>query len=227
MQMSVIDADRVTLAIEQAEARTSGEILCVLDRDRHVYYEWILALAALGAFVIPFLATLAGVGPSALLELFGAADWLTREEGLSEIRLVEAYAATQLLLFLLLAFLVARTPLAQRHAPLSMRRERVHELALKQFLAQGIHLTQARTGVLIFVSLHDHVAEIVADEGIYAKVSPDVWAEADAALLAEAARGDLGAGFVRAVGIVGDILAEHFPPPGINTDELPNRLIEL
>ena len=227
MRLSDTDTDRVSAAIQEAEARTSGEILCVLDRERHVYREWILALAALAAFALPFLSSLAGFGPSALLDLLGAGDWISAREGRSELRLIEAYAAVQLFLFLALAFLLAQTPLAQRWAPLSMRRERVHELALKQFLAHGIHQTTARTGVLIFVSLHDHVAEIVADEGIYAKVSPEVWAEPDAALLEEARRGDLANGFVRAVAMVGDILASHFPPADGNPDELPNRLIEL
>jgi putative membrane protein len=227
MRVEEADFARVSAAIELAEAQTSGEIMCVLDRDRHVYRGWVLGLAALSAFLFPFLATMAGFGPAEVLALFGAQDWLSGEEGISERRLIETYAAVQLGLFLILVFLIQRTPLAQRYAPLWMRRERVHELALKQFLAHGIHLTEARTGVLIFVSLHDHMTEIVADEGIYAKVSSDVWREADAALLEGLARGDVAGGFKAAIDRVGSVLAEHFPPAESNRDELPNRLIAL
>lgn len=227
MRVEEADFARVSAAIERAEAQTSGEIMCVLDRDRHVYRGWILGLAALLAFLLPFLATMAGFGPSRLLGLFGAQDWLSGEEGISQRRAIETYAAVQLGLFLILAFLLQKSPLAQRHAPLWMRRERVHELALKQFLAHGIHLTEARTGVLIFVSLHDHMTEIVADEGIYAKVSPDVWRQADAALLEGLARGDVAGGFEAAIGRVGRVLAENFPPGERDRDELPNRLIAL
>ena len=43
--------------------------------------------------------------------------------------------------------------------------------------------THGRTGILIYVSLAEHRAEIVADAAIAGKVSPEVWGEAMAALL--------------------------------------------
>jgi len=49
-----------------------------------------------------------------------------------------------------------------------------HAEAMHQFLAQGIHLTERRTGVLIFASVAERYAEIVADNGINAKVQPEV-----------------------------------------------------
>ncbi len=221
-----IDQDRIAEAIAAAEARTSGEIVCVLDRDRHLYLEWVLALAAVLAFLLPFLATLAGFGPTAWRDLLFPA-WHAPGETLPDIATIELYAAAQVLVFLLAFLLLRHSPFAQRLAPEPLRRARVHELALKQFLARGIHTTAERTGVLVFVSLPDHMTEIIADEGIYARVAPGIWGEADAALLEELARGDLTTGFVRAIGIVADILAEHFPPVERNRDELPNRLIEL
>ena len=39
---------------------------------------------------------------------------------------------------------------------------------MKQFLSRNIHVTTARTGVLLFVSLAERYAEIVADSGINA-----------------------------------------------------------
>lgn len=217
---------RVAAAIAAAESQTSGEILCVLETDRHIYWEWVLGLAALLAFLLPFLAALAGLGPTLLLDAL-ASGWRPAEGDWPPLAVVEAYAATQLLLFLLLAALLSRTALAQRLAPLPIRRARVHEMALKQFLAHGIHLTEQRTGVLIFVSLADRVAEVVADAGIYAKVSPEVWAEADAELIRQLSAGDIAGGFEAAIARVGAVLAEHFPPSARNRDELPNRLIEL
>ncbi|MFQ3666103.1 MAG: hypothetical protein SNJ79_08770, partial [Sphingomonadaceae bacterium] len=199
----------------------------ISDRDRHVYLEWVLGLAALIAFLLPFVLTLLGVGPTAWREALWPTAWRVDDASLAELHAIEAYAAAQLLFFGVSALILRRTPLAQRWAPLSLRRARVHELALKQFLARGIHLTDARTGVLIYVSAEDHVAEIVADEGIYAKVDPDIWADADAALLKHLRTGDTTAGFEEAIGIVGEVLARHFPPSATNRDELPNRVIEL
>jgi hypothetical protein len=48
-----------------------------------------------------------------------------------------------------------------------------HAEAMHQFLAHGIHLTEHRTGVLIFASVAERYAEIVADSGINAKVQPE------------------------------------------------------
>jgi putative membrane protein len=224
--MEVSDADhaRIALAISDAEARTSGEIACVLDRERHAYLEWVFGLAALFAFGVPFLLVLVGAGPTAWRDLV-APSW--SDSPLSERHLVELYVAAQVLIFILAALLLWRSPFAQRYAPEGLRRDRVHELALKQFLARGIHLTAGRTGVLIYASLRDRMTEIVADEGIYSKVDPGAWGEADAALLAGLARGDAAAGFEAAIAAVGGLLAQHFPPRADNVDELPNRLIEL
>jgi uncharacterized membrane protein len=40
--------------------------------------------------------------------------------------------------------------------------------------AEGIHLTEHRTGVLIFASVAERYVEIVADSAINARVTPDV-----------------------------------------------------
>ncbi|WP_448586455.1 TPM domain-containing protein [Thermaurantiacus sp.] len=224
MQVSPAEHDRIAKAIAAAEARTSGEVACVLDRERYVYLEWVFGLAALIAFALPFLLALAGFGPTAWRNL-AAPSW--SGAALAERHIIELYVAAQVLIFILAAVLLWNSPLAQRLAPSGLRRARVHELALRQFLARGIHLTTGRTGVLIYASLHDRMTEIVADEGIYAKVDPEVWAEADAALLSGLARGDIAAGFEAAIARVGEVLAQHFPPAPRNPDELPNRLIEL
>ena len=84
--------------------------------------------------------------------------------------------------------------------------------AIEQFLAHGLQMTEARTGALIFVSLAERHAEIVADAGIAAKVPQAVWEEAIAALVGEIRTGRLGEGLVAAVGQVGAVLAAHFPP---------------
>ena len=67
-----------------------------------------------------------------------------------------------------------------------MQHERAHTTALRQFAAQGLHKTAHRTGVLIFASQAERYAEIIADDGISAKVSQDVWHGAIAALLEDA-----------------------------------------
>ncbi len=97
----------------------------------------------------------------------------------------------------------------------------------RQFLAHNIHLTQARTGVLIFVSLAERYAEIVADSGIDDRVDQSVWDSAVRGLTQSAADGRLVDGFIQAIGTVVSVLAEHFPVSPGDTDELENRLVEI
>ena len=84
----------------------------------------------------------------------------------------------------------------------------------EQFLAKNLHLTRERTGVLIFVSLGERMAELIADEGIADHVDQHVWDKAMAALTEGMKRGDPEAGFAAAVGLCGDVLAEMVGRPG-------------
>ncbi len=215
------DQARIAAAIAQAEARTSGEIVCTLSLERHRYAEWLLALAAVLAFTIPTLATFAGFGPTAWAATLGV--WQTAP--LTDIETVELFVLAQAVTLLVATLVLWWSPFAQRWAPTSLRQERVHEVALKQFLARGIHLTKARTGVLIHVSAEDHIVEVVADEAIYKQVSPDHWAQTVEALLTGLKRNDPAQGFTDAIALAGQVLATHFPPTTENPDELPNRLL--
>jgi hypothetical protein len=62
--------------------------------------------------------------------------------------------------------------------PDSIKRRRAGRLAHEQFFEQRLHLTRARTGVLIFVSVAEHYVEIIADQGFNALVPPGTWDKA-------------------------------------------------
>ena len=53
--------------------------------------------------------------------------------------------------------------------------------------------------MLIFASVAERYAEIVADRGIYAKVTPQVWDQAVAALIAGISQGRIADGFIAAI----------------------------
>ena len=112
------DEARIAAAIEAAEAHSSGEIVCTLSTERHRYVEWVLALAALIAFLLPVLLTLAGYGPSFWAAAFG----LWREHQLSDWQTVEIFALMQVVTLALATLALWWSPLAQRYAPLSIRR---------------------------------------------------------------------------------------------------------
>ena len=111
--------------------------------------------------------------------------------------------------------------------PRRAKHERAHAEAMRQFFAQGLDKTTQRTGVLIFASTAERYAEIIADAGINEKVTPQVWNEAVAELIAAIKAGRPADGFVAAIERCGGVLAAHFPPGALQRDELPDKLLEI
>jgi putative membrane protein len=77
--------------------------------------------------------------------------------------------------------------------------------------------------VLIFVSLAERYARILADEGIAQKVHGADWQAAVDALVSHMREGRVAAGFTAAVERCAEVAAVHAPPDG-SANELPNRL---
>ena len=225
--MAFSDADRSAIAdaIAAAELRTTGEIVCVVNERGHRYPTTGLTVAALLAFAVPLAAVWAGLDLTALTPW---RQWDTGDRSADIAGAIEAYAVIQIAVFAAVAALTIWTGLGAALTPRGLKRDRVHAEALSQFRARGLGRTRARTGVLIYVATADRMAEVVADEGIYAKVDPEHWGATVAALVAGLKAGDPARGFVDAVALAGAVLAEHFPPDlADNPNELPDRLIEL
>ena len=108
-----------------------------------------------------------------------------------------------------------------------VRHQRVRARALTLFKAAADKRTSGRTGILIYLSMREHRAEIVADDAIAMRVDPSVWGDAMAAMLAHLRAGHLAEGMADAVGKVGAILAQHLPVPSGDINELPDRVIEV
>jgi putative membrane protein len=201
--ISDADKTRIAEAIRQAEAATSGEIFCVIARRSSDYRLVPLAWAALIALLAPL--------PLIYLTLWPA----------SVIYII------QLVAFAAAAFGLSRPSIRFRLVPRRAKHDRAHAEALRQFLAHGLHRTEHRTGVLIFASTAERYAEIVADGTINARVTPQVWDDAIAALTDGIKHGHAGDGFVAAIAQCGAVLAAHFPPGVLQKNELPDKLVEL
>lgn len=220
VRFSADDEARINAAIAAAERTTAGEIFCIMARRTSTYAETPIAYAAFFSLLAPL-----GVVALGLEPWNWASGWnvlAPRPE-----QAVFAYALLQAAVFLATLAVTAWRPVRLRLAPFPLKRARVHKVALQQFLAKGLHQTTGRTGVLILAAAEERHAEIIADEGIYAKVSPEVWADALTALIAGMKRGEAADGFVEAVGLCGEILAEHFPPSLENPNELPDTVMVI
>lgn len=201
--ISQAEKARIIEAITVAEAKTAGEIFCVIAHASSGYSLVPIAWAALVALAAPTPLIYLTTWPAGLIYL------------------------VQLAAFVVTAAVFSLPAIRFRVVPNQAMRERAHVEAMRQFLAQGMHLTEHRTGVLVFVSVAEHYAEIVADSGINAKVAPAVWQDAVDAAVAAIREGRIGDGLVAAVERCGAVLAEHFPPGAINRDEVPNKVVEM
>ncbi|MGH7028433.1 TPM domain-containing protein [Brevundimonas sp.] len=231
MQFTSEDHAQVAAAIARAEENTSGEIFCVVARQVSSYRDVSLAWAAAAALLLPLGLIPLGFGAHWLPGLPGlGGDWQAAHVAARDVQIgqaLAAYALIQAAVFLGV-FLLTLIPTVRRWVtPAPLKRTRVRRAALQQFLAHGLHLTEARTGVLIFAALADHQVEVIADHGIHACVSPEVWADAVAALTADLRRDRLVEGLEQAIALCGAVLAEQFPPRPADANEVPDRLVVI
>jgi putative membrane protein len=116
----------------------------------------------------------------------------------------------QLALFAVLIGALAFAPVRAALASRERRRSACYRAALVQFTRLGLAHTPERNGVLLYVSLTERYARIVADGGL--KIPQEEWRAAIAELTAALRAGDAKAALVAAAGRMGDLLAEDFPP---------------
>lgn len=213
VNIDAMDRKRIADTIAEAESRTSGEIVAVVTAASDSYQFIAFLWAAVAALIVP-------------LPLMLTSHWTGPETAASSVSLVEVYLL-QLATFAIVAAILLLTPLRIRVVPGRVKRARAHRNAVEQFLAQNLHTTRGRTGVLLFVSIAERHAEVIADEGIYAKVPAEVWDDVVHVLVDNIKAGAPVEGFLQAIRLSGALLAEHFPPAKHECDELPNHLIVL
>lgn len=221
--LSETDRARIEAAIKTAETGTRGEIYCVVAGESSDYREVPIAWGAIAALLAPAVLLAAGVhvtAPDDFGQSWSAAQLSSAAESAARVALSGAILL-QGVLFVVVAILVALPPIRRILTPRGLKRERVRRRAHEQFLAKNLQATRERTGVLIYVSASEHMAELIADEGIAQKVDAGAWEGAMQRLIAGFKAGKPADGFEDAIGICGGILAEHFPP---RADGNPNEL---
>jgi putative membrane protein len=213
----------VSEAVAAAEAKTSGEIVTVLAERSDGYTDvallWAIgaaftAMSVFAAFPQPFLdAWDAGFGG-------WGHQWSTGE-------LASMVIALGLIKFAAVMLVQQWEPLKFWLIPAPTKTIRVHNQAVRQFKVGADRRTTGRTGVMIYLSMREHRAEIVADASIAAIVPAEVWGEAMGDMLSHIRKGAIAEGLAAGIRDVGFVLAEHFPRGENDVNELPDRLIEV
>lgn len=220
--MTAEDHKRVSEAIAKAELLSDGEIIAVTTDQSDKYHDVALHFAVLATFL--WLGAVS-IWPTLLSEpynwLFNSWDEPSMQ---GQLTLLLGIA---LALFLGVLGLMRYMPLRLALTPGSTKTRRVRRRAIDIYKAGAERRTIGRTGILIYLSMGEHRAEIVHDDAISEVVEPDTWAEAMIALLGPVKEGRVVDGICDCIEEIGDVLAEHFPKSSDDTNEIPDKLIEL
>lgn len=199
-------AKRIEDAVRAAERMTSGEIVpMVVRRSSAVGHAGLLAgiLLLFLFFALHLDLYVAQLpGPTLVWELSIYMMLLLGGRALGATRFVQALL----------------TPQADKDLQV-MRRAQL------AFHEAQLHATEGGTGVLIFLSMMERQAVVLADKGIALKLPKETWSQVSELVIAGMAGKDLGVALEAAIKRSGEILAPHFPPTAANPDELPNALI--
>jgi putative membrane protein len=223
LKMNEADHALVTAAVAKAEDRSDGEIVTIVAARSDAYHDVGLHYAVLTMLLVP---AVWGFLPQSVIDwaialLFGWNYQLTRGM-LMALLFIKLTGA-----FLVVRYALAYMPLRMALTPGSTKTRRVRRRAIEMFKVGAERRTTGRTGILLYLSLLERRAEIVADEAIHSRVGPEVWGEAMAVLIDNVKAGRPGEGMAQAVERIGAVLAECLPKTIEDTNELPDRLIEL
>ena len=223
MQLTEADHEKVSKAIAAAEATTDGEIVAVASPLSDSYHDVALHWALLVL-----------IGTIAIFAAFPDVLHFWREVLLGAWRpeptlreLLTLLLVLSVAKFTIALFLLKWMPLRLALTPGATKSRRVRRRAVALFKAAAERRTENRAGILIYLSMGEHRAEIVADEAITKVTSPETWGEALASLIADVRDDRPGDGICAAVQQIGIVLSEHFPKTSANPNEIPDKLIEL
>lgn len=195
---------KIVECVKEVETTTSGEIVPVIADESHHYP----SAESFGSMVFAMILGLAGC------QLAGRTDMWT-------------FLAVFLGLNMVFRFVLRRFPAVKKPFVGKARmKEEVEEGALNAFYDNGLHLTRDQTGIIIYVSVYEHMVQVLADKGINDKIDNAIWEQVVADVTESIRQGKPADGICQAVRRCGEIVHREFPIKHDDTDELPNLIIE-
>lgn len=214
---------RLAAAITRAESGTTGEILVVSAELSDSYHDVGLHYA-IGAVFLK-LGAIWAMGPDRLHW------WMVRLWGWNgpsgHYQMLGMLFCAMVAAFLVVRYAMAWMPIRLKLTPRSTLRRRVRRRAVMLFNVMARGKTTGRTGILLYLSQGEHMAEIVADQAIHAKVDPVIWGDAMAALVDALREDRIVDGLETAIDRIGAVLQQHLPKKAGDINELPDRVVEL
>jgi putative membrane protein len=212
------DRAAVAAAVAKAESRTAAEIVPVVatasgryDRAEDIAGLWLGVLAMLTVWALwPWNEPIGSWG--------GAPAW-------SE---ASALASAVVIGFVVGALVCSRSArLTRLFTPRVQLRQEVLAGARHAFFDNRVHHAPSRSGLMIYVSLLEHEAVVLADKEILARLGQEKLNDLCAQLKAGLTAGGVADALCRAIQAAGEMLVKVLPAAEGNPDELPNSLVIL
>ncbi len=196
-------------AVHTAEGKTSGEIVPMLVAESHDY-----PLAAIrGATFLALAAALLLTAPVADMFWLNSANlWVFL--GL----FVPTFLGSHLLIKSVYVF-------KRRFLFSDEMDAEVRDAAFAAFFTERLYQTRDANGILIFISLFEHRAWIIADSGISERIPCEKWEEAVAVITNGIRKKKQCQALCRAIELVGDTLEKEFPVRDDDQNELNDLII--
>lgn len=204
--LSDSDIKNIGNAIHSAELNTSGEIVAMIVRRSSTIGHIPLLLTL--AFTVLFLIFEMG---GYILNWSHVPYWI--------------WPFAVLLFYFVSVFLSELAVLQRWLTPKSDQAEQVMRRAQLEFFTNGVNKTKRSTAILIFLSIMEKQAVVLADEAIAKKLPQNTWQDEIDVILTAIKQGHLGDGLVQAIQQAGQDLQQQFPAHKKNENELSNELI--
>lgn len=212
------DNKRINQAVAEAESKTSAEIVPVVaavsgryDRPEDIVGLWVaVAALAITWCVLP--------------EHAGPGDWGAMQAWMHLLLLVLSVVVG----FILGAVIGAHVdPLRHLFTPSKQMSDEVLARARQVFFDSRVHHTAGRTGLLIYVSLFERMAAVLADDAVVEKLGQAALDELRDHLAASLRTQSLSDAICGTIAAAGPRLAAVLPQADGDINELPDALVVL
>lgn len=203
------EQQRITECVQQAERKTSGEIVPMVVSSSHSY-----PLAdIIGGCFIAF--------PSSLLaaHLTGPYFWVGPDN-------MWIFLSFLIIFYPLAHLLVRRTSWLKQRFLLPQRvNQEVETAATAAFFTEQLYRTKAHNGVLLYISVFERRVCVLGDKGISDKIPQQSWQEIVQLVTNGIRQKRQTDAICDAIVRIGEILKDHFPAEADDKNELHNLII--
>lgn len=200
------DITKISQAVHGAEEKTTGEIVPVIVHRSSAIGHVPLSLTLIFLLIIMFF-------EFPWKDILFVAPWIYLWPLLAIVLYVFSY-------------FLSRSHIIQRIlVPNFDEASQAFRRAQLEFYLNGVNDTKQATGILIFVSVMERRAVILADKGIAERIPPEAWQVLVDKLSQRLRKGEWSAGFQDCISECGVILTAHFPRNDEAHNELRNDLV--